>query len=180
MKLSVDHIREKGQHLQGQEPIESFPVLAGMQKDGICSFTGPVAYDIRAEREYDHLRVSGTVSVPLHLACSRCLSEYASRAATHFTIIFRRGSHEEVVAGEETELNEQDLVSATYSGDEIDLTHEIEEQIAMEIPIKPLCGEACKGLCPSCGTDLNKSDCTCQRTPINFKFSALKDFKANR
>ena len=85
-----------------------------------------------------------------------------------------------MVEEEEIELSEQDLVSATYSGDEIDLTHELEEQVAMEIPLKPLCGEGCKGLCPVCGTDLNQAACSCQREQINLKFSALKDFKVSR
>jgi uncharacterized protein len=72
------------------------------------------------------------------------------------------------------------LIATTYSGDEIDLTHEIEEQVAMDIPFKPLCGEECKGLCPVCGTDLNAADCGCSKEPVNLKFSALKDFKVSR
>jgi uncharacterized protein len=74
-------------------------------------------------------------------------------------------------------LCDDDLIASTYSGDEIDLAHEIEEQVAMEIPLKPLCDEGCKGLCPTCGTDLNTSCCSCSREPVNLKFSALKDYK---
>jgi uncharacterized protein len=70
-----------------------------------------------------------------------------------------------------------DLLSSSYSGDEIDLTHEIEEQIAMEIPLKPLCNEECKGLCHECGADLNTSTCSCSKEPVSLTFSALKNFK---
>jgi uncharacterized protein len=81
---------------------------------------------------------------------------------------------------EEVELAEQDLVSAVFSGDEIDLLPEIGEQVALAVPLKPLCSEQCKGLCPLCGADLNTAECGCSREPVNLKFAALKDFKVQR
>ena len=179
MKITVDHIHEKPILLHGDEPVDSFPVLVRMQVDGECAFTGTVRYDMTAAREYDHLRVAGRISTPLTLVCSRCLAVFESFVDTGFTILYRKGSSLESSMEEETELNDQDLISATYSGDEIDLTHEIEEQIAMEVPLKALCGENCKGLCPTCGADLNQTTCTCSDNPISFKFSALKDFKVS-
>jgi uncharacterized protein len=180
MKISVDHIQEKALTIQIDEPVDSFPVLLGMQADGTCSFIGPVRGQVSAVREYDHLRVAGNVDVAVSLTCSRCIAPYETHIGSNFTIFFRKGSVGQETDEEETELNDQDLVSATYSGDEIDLTHEIEEQVAMEVPFKPLCSETCKGLCPTCGKDLNQGDCTCKHDSVNFKFSALKDFKVSR
>lgn len=180
MKINVEHIQEKPLSMHGAEPLESFPVLVQMQDDGECRFTGPIRYDITAAREYDHIRVSGRVSTPLVLTCSRCLVDYESAVDSSFTIVFRRGTQVEAVLEGETELSEQDLVSAIYSGEEIDLTHEIEEQVAMDVPLKALCREECQGLCPDCGADLNQANCSCPKEKFNFKFSALKDFKAAR
>jgi uncharacterized protein len=180
MKISVDHIQDKALTIQIHEPIETFPVLEGMRADGTCAFNGPVSGQISAVREYDHLRITGNVAVPASFTCSRGLASYETRIGSSFTIFFRKGPVGLESDEEETELNEQDLVSATYSGDEIDLTHEIEEQVAMEVPFKPLCSEACKGLCPTCGMDLNVGNCSCGHDDVNFKFSALKDFKVSR
>lgn len=180
MKIIVDHIHEKPLALHAEESVELFPLLAEMQNNGECTFTAPIRYDILASREYDHMRVSGSVNTTVALVCSRCLVNFEASIGSAFTIFFRRGTPDEASSEEETELNEQDLISATYSGDEIDLTHEIEEQVSMEVPIKPLCGENCRGLCPECGTDLNQSACTCSGNSFNIKFSALKDFKASR
>jgi uncharacterized protein len=180
MKISVDHIQEKALTIQIDEPVDAFPVLSGMQADGACSFIGPVRGQVSAVREYDHLRVFGNVAVAVTLTCSRCLVSYETQIGSNFTIFFRKGSMGLETDEEETELNDRELVSATYSGDEIDLTHEIEEQVAMEVPFKPLCSETCKGLCPKCGNDLNQGDCSCGRDDVNFKFSALKDFKVSR
>jgi len=180
MKISVDHIQEKALIIQIDEPVDTFPVLSEMQADGTCAFSGQVRGQVSAMREYDHVRVAGTVTVPVTLTCSRCLASYETPIGSNFTIFFRKGAPGVETDEEEVELNEQDLVSATYSGDEIDLTHEIEEQISMEVPFKPLCRETCKGLCPACGKDLNQGECSCGRDEVNLKFSALKNFKVSR
>lgn len=180
MKISVDHIHEKPLALHAEEPVELFPVLVDMQAAGECTFTRPIRYDVTAVREYDHLRVTGNVNTAVSLHCSRCLTMFDSEIRSDFTIFFRRGTPDESVSEEEVELSEQDLISSTYSGDEIDLAHDIEEQVAMEVPLQPLCSTNCKGLCTECGTDLNQAACSCSGKPFNFKFSALKDFKVSR
>ena len=180
MKIRVDHLKDKPHSLNSEYPVESFPVLADMQADGICCFTGPILSEISVFQEFDHVRVSGCASARVSLVCSRCLVTYPDELNSSFTIFYRRASADDINEDDEIELNEQDLVSASYNGEEIDFTHEIQEQLAMEIHLKPLCGEGCKGLCQVCGVDLNQNDCSCQRELTSFKFAALKDFKVSR
>ncbi len=180
VKLVIDHIKDIPVPLHFEEPAEAFPLLDAMQKDQSCRITGNVVGDLVATKEYDTIRVTGRVSVPLALSCSRCLVDYGSFVDTSFTIFFRKESPDALTAEDELELGELDLLSSTYSGDEIELTHEIEEQIAMEIPLKPLCDEECKGLCHGCGTDLNVTSCSCSNEPVHMTFSALKNFKVNQ
>ena len=66
-------------------------------------------------------------------------------------------------AKERREVEEDDLATAFYDDDQIDLTHLIMEQFQLALPMKPLCTEACKGLCPQCGTNLNTGSCDCRR-----------------
>jgi len=180
VKIRIDHIKNTPYELHVEQPVDVFPVLARMQADGECVFTGPVKADIAIEREFDHLKAVGSVHVPITLTCGRCLVTYASSIDSAFRIIFRKETTRHTEVEDETELCDDDLIASTYSGEEIDLAHEIEEQVSMEVPLKPLCDDDCKGLCPSCGADLNTSTCTCPREPINIKFSALKDFKVSR
>ena len=180
MKLIVDHIKDTPLVLHIDEPVETFPLLSGMQNDESCGITGNIQGDLFVTREYENIRVTGRVTAPLGLSCSRCLVDYPSFVDTNFTIFFRKDSIKTVSTEDELELGEMDLLSSTYSGDEIDLTPEIEEQVAMEIPVKPLCSEECKGLCHQCGTDLNISSCSCSKEPVSITFSALKNFKVTR
>ena len=180
MLIPLDHIQEKPLELNGKETVECFPVLEEIQAAGDCIFIAPITYALVAAREYDHIRVTGTLSTTVRLQCSRCLTDYEAPLVSSFTIIYRRSDEAKAACEEETELSSDDLVSSTFKGDEIDMTHEIEEQVAMSVPLKPLCNEGCRGLCPDCGADLNKVACRCSERAFNFKFSALKDFKVNR
>jgi len=180
VKLVVDHIKDAPQVIQIDEPVEKFPLLAVMQNDKSCCINGNIHADLTVVREYENIRVTGRVTAPLELSCSRCLVDFTSYVDTSFTIFFRKEAATSSTTEDEIELGEMDLLSSSYSGDEIDLTHEIEEQVAMEIPLNPLCGDDCKGLCHQCGTDLNVSSCSCSKEPVSLTFSALKNFKVTR
>ena len=179
MKVRVDHIRDVSRELAFSEPIESFPLLQAMADAGECSFSGSVQASIVAEREMDHYRIEGSVRVPVRLSCSRCLALFSRELVSRFTIIFQEGVSSSEDA-DEVELAEQDLISASFSGEEIDLLPEIGEQVGLAVPAKPLCSEQCKGLCPHCGVDLNTVTCDCSREPVSLKFAVLKDFKIQR
>jgi uncharacterized protein len=56
----------------------------------------------------------------------------------------------------------------------------MQEQFYLSLPMKPLCAEDCKGLCPVCGTNLNRGTCQCQRSWDDPRFAALKNLRANK
>jgi uncharacterized protein len=180
VKIVVDQIKDTPLAIHLDEPVEKFPLLTGMQNENSCSIAGKIQGDLTVTREYENIRVAGRVTAPLALSCSRCLADFTSFVDTSFTIFYRKEAANASSDEDELELGEMDLISSTYTGDEIDLTHEIEEQVAMEIPLKPLCSEACKGLCHECGIDLNLSSCSCIKEPVSLTFHALKDFRVTR
>lgn len=178
VKVRVDEIRDKVLDLSAVEEVTDYPPLAALQESGECAFLGPLRLHLAVVREYDHIRAEGRVETRVRLVCSRCLAEYEAAVDSPFTIFYMRSAG--VPQDEEVELAEQDLISVTFEGDEIDFTDEIAEQVLVEIPFKPLCKEECKGLCPNCGTDLNTAECGCSSQQANLKFSALKNLKVNK
>jgi uncharacterized protein len=63
-------------------------------------------------------------------------------------------------AGEgEREIVEDDLSTAYYREGSLDIGELLREQFQLALPMKPLCSEACRGLCPECGANLNRTDC---------------------
>ena len=80
----------------------------------------------------------------------------------------------------ELELSEEDMSVDFIMGDEIDLDEVVREQIYFSLPMKSLCREDCRGLCPVCGINLNKEECKCRREIGHPGFSELKKLKLNR
>ena len=178
MKIRVTDITEKEKLLSGEERATSFPTLLQAQSDGECEFLSPVRISLSVVREYDHIRVHGNVGTDVKLTCSRCLNEYTDPLTSAFTIFYTRS--DDAQPEDEVELGEEDLVSVTFNGDEIDFTGEIAEQILLGLPYKPLCSDDCKGLCFSCGADLNSAACSCSETNASMVFSPLKGFKVKQ
>lgn len=178
MKIRVEGLSDKPLLLSASEPVSDFPSLTELQDNGECRFLEPLQLDFTVAKEFDHIRVHGRIKTRACFNCSRCLAEYDAPLEAEFTIFYTKASR--VPLEEEIALAEEDLVSVSYEGDTIDFTNEVEEQVLMEIPLKPLCREDCKGLCSNCGADLNAGDCECARSAAGFTFSALKDFTVNK
>jgi uncharacterized protein len=88
--------------------------------------------------------------------------------------------HSENTGGEgeaEREIEEDDLTTAYYRDETIDLGELVREQFYLALPMKPLCAEACKGLCPQCGMNLNQGTCDCRLEWQDPRFEALKALK---
>ena len=69
--------------------------------------------------------------------------------------------HEQNTGEGEREIVEDDLTTAYYRDGALDLTELLREQFQLALPMKPLCSAACRGLCPECGTNLNRTECGC-------------------
>lgn len=63
-----------------------------------------------------------------------------------------------------------------FEGTSIDITYALEQSVFLELPMKILCNENCKGLCPDCGCNLNKSSCDCANNRIDPRLAALASF----
>jgi uncharacterized protein len=74
----------------------------------------------------------------------------------------------------EREIADEDFSAAFYDNDEIDLEQLMRERFEMSLPMKPLCSEDCRGLCPVCGTNLNRGSCDCKTDWEDPRLAALK------
>ena len=64
-----------------------------------------------------------------------------------------------------------------YQGEGLLLEDVLREQVLLALPLKAICREDCKGLCPHCGRNLNQEQCNCAETPDDPRWSALKDIR---
>lgn len=178
MKIKAESLTEVPLTLTADEDLADYPVLSELAATESCTFLSPVHVSLQVAREFDHIRVHGTVSILARLSCARCLAVFDKEIVSQFTIFYAKSV--DATEDEEVALSEEDLVVAYYDSDIIDFTHEIEEQILMELPYKPLCKDDCKGLCVTCGADLNTNMCSCDRSVSGSAFSVLKNLTVKR
>jgi uncharacterized protein len=119
--------------------------------------------------------VRGHLSGQLDLACSRCLESFAAPAAIDFDLLLVPGPPN--AGAEDEELSPTDLDLDYYTGEIVDLESLLREQIILMLPLKPLCDETCKGLCPQCGANLNRETCQCKTDTVNSPFAHLAKVK---
>jgi len=119
--------------------------------------------------------VRGSVKAPLETDCTRCLTPIRRELDVVFQIDFV--GREMLPGSKETHLESNDLDTDILEGDEIDLAEIAREQILLNLPETTLCREDCRGICPTCGTDLNEGDCRCGEDEIDPRWAALKNLK---
>jgi uncharacterized protein len=119
--------------------------------------------------------VTGKVSAGLEFACSRCLEIFTEQIDAEFSTEYLLET--ERPTEEEMEIVEGDFGISYYSGEKIDILPAVMDQILLSVPIKPLCKEECRGLCPQCGQNLNVGKCNCQAEDIDERLTVLKRIK---
>lgn len=107
--------------------------------------------------------------------CARCTRpvEAEVRSTTRLLVMRKRPA----VKSGEVELAADDLGVVEVAGDELDTTPLVVEQVQLELPTRPLCRAACRGLCPICGGDRNERDCECEHQASDPRWSALAELK---
>lgn len=130
----------------------------------------------RATRKSSEVRLRGRLSATVEIDCDRCVAPVALPLDVEFDTPFVP-AESETGAGENVELGRADLDLSFYEGEAIDLDELVREQIYLALPTRQLCREDCKGLCPTCGANLNVEGCSCAQQEIDPRWSALADLK---
>ncbi|MBU1862529.1 MAG: DUF177 domain-containing protein [Candidatus Omnitrophica bacterium] len=116
-------------------------------------YTTGITLEGTALRQNDSVSVTGVIKWTCVITCSRCVKEFNSSVDEHF-----------------------DFSYDVYDKKQIDITNDVREQVIFLHEQQYLCRPDCKGLCPTCGNNLNTGQCTCSHNEIREnKFSQLKE-----
>ena len=135
----------------------------------------PVTVSGRVHRKGEEVELRGHLQTRVAIPCGRCLKSVEFPIEVAFAERFTPAvswKHEE-----QHELTADDLNVAAFEGEGIELEDLVREEIMLALPGHVLCDQACKGLCASCGADLNLSTCNCATTQIDSRWEKLKDLQ---
>ena len=133
--------------------------------EGIVSFPKEVDVKLEIKNILQSVSLTLKVNVLYFTVCDRC--------AKDITVPIEFEFESAVKVGSELEILDDDIL-VIDSSDSLDLKELVINVLLMNLPMKTLCSEDCKGLCSDCGIDLNVSECDCKKNKIDPRLSALK------
>ena len=187
MKVRIDDITSAG--IAFDQGVE-IPKLDAMflESQAGQKALDPLTVDLRLSRAGERIIVEGRIATRLGASCKRCLQEVELSLPVEFRMdLLPRGtassSSERSGARDDGEAERGgsfDLEAADreyYDGESIDVWPILREQLLLALPDYPLCGDECKGLCQSCGLDLNTGECGCRKESPDPRWAALEKIK---
>ena len=163
MLIKVNNLKE-GAHLYNiEEPIENI----GLEEP----FIDKVNIDLNLQKLHNQIILETKIQAKANFECDRCNYEFISHLGTTYKMVYLFGSN--VDDGNES-------LNVTYlpaDASEIVLDDDIRDYALLSIPMKKLCKEDCRGLCPKCGKNLNEGNCDCNSQTVDPRWMPLKDLK---
>jgi uncharacterized protein len=105
--------------------------------------------------------------------CDRCVARFEMELSPSYTMLYVF----EGVELDRLDPAEFQIISATENT--LDITEDVRQTILLSVPLKLLCNERCKGLCPNCGRNLNEGSCSCKEDDVDERWEQLRQLRAN-
>ncbi len=138
--------------------------LSGVELSGVCPFASPVEVKGEATSRAGSVQLKAKAEFDLSVSCDRCMDEIQRHESYSFSHL--------LVTSLENEEDEEEYIRV--EGESLDLDELFRGDVLLEIPMKFLCREDCKGLCPSCGQNLNHGSCGCNLHQVDPRLEVLR------
>lgn len=154
MKIDVSSIRfDLGAVLQADRKVKMDDLVL---QSRTVELPEPLHLELQVTNTGDTFIATGMLHARTVVECNRCLEKFVFPMEIAFF----------------EEIPKEGLIDEKM----IDLTDSIYEHIMLELPIKTLCNEDCKGLCLQCGQNLNIQDCGCDRQVVDPRLVKLQEY----
>jgi len=177
MKIEVEKLPEAGASF-GRDYAPDELAL----EDDRARLSETLRAEFRARRKRDEVEIEGAIKGALEADCDRCLTVTRVPIDAKFQVVYTPSDASENI--EAHELQAEDLTRVVYENGVVNLDELAREQVLLETPTRILCRQDCKGLCPTCGANLNEGlnegACQCEAQKTDSRWSALAALKDNQ
>jgi len=183
MRVNIDEIKESG--IERTWDVSREAVDEAVRGDP-AGYRASDAAHVRAhlERLGRRVRLVARAGAELTAPCRRCLVPVGVAVPVSFQLTLvpaeeaeQADRHEKREGHGEGSFSPDEVDEETYRGKVIDLDPLVREQLLLALPRYPVCKDACKGLCPVCGQNLNEKDCGCDRHVPDPRWAGLEKLK---
>ncbi len=185
MRVNIDEIKDSGLERSWEIPTVRLEEALRGDRAGYQA-VGPATVEARLERLGRRVRLLAKTTVELTSPCGRCLLPARTTVPVDFQLTLvpaeeaaegEGGGHETGEEHAEGSFTPHQVDEETYRGKLIELDPLVEEQIALALPLYPVCREGCQGLCPVCGQNQNEKACGCDRRVPDPRWAGLEKFR---
>ncbi len=164
MKINIAKIDDGLSQLELREPSRELTLLDHGH------LTGDILVKLVIDKRSDDLNLKAKVVSSAELDCDRCLRIFDKKLKSNFKIYY---------SSKYSDSEEQNTRHLSLSNPIIDLLDDVRSSLVLSLPIKLLCEENCKGLCPNCGVNWNQQECECHTEQTDSRWEPLKDLQVS-
>ena len=170
MKIDVQTLKE------GENSLELRESASGLGlRDVPCEFKSDVLVNLTLHKRNDEIVLLGRASGVVSEECSRCLKRSDRKFSVEFEVFCDKIGARKRKPQPDEEAGETYV--AHHDGKVLDIGSVVREAVMLSMPMKALCREDCRGLCPVCGVNLNEQTCGCAASKPDVRWNALAKLK---
>jgi uncharacterized protein len=162
MKIKVSELDEQGLSVTDTSAVEQAFSDASWRLEAVSLQVDPDGADVH---------VHGHLQATIPQTCGRCLESFPAKVNAPVDVTLQPRP----ATGDTVELGVDDLDVDFYENDVLDLDRVVETETTLALPMKPLCRDDCRGLCPACGGNRNVVQCSCADRAPDPRLAALRD-----
>ena len=132
------------------------------------NFDQPVEVTVRLEKSPRQIVLRSSIAASGSFSCDRCLAPFRQAISCRYSVVYIDNE------GEEEQFPPEEVRVVNRDVTVIDLAADVREMVLISVPLKLICREECRGLCSSCGTDLNAAGCDCTTENANRPWQGLE------
>jgi DUF177 domain-containing protein len=162
MKIKISNLADSNYDFEFEDDVKK------LELDEV--YKGKFHTKVNLSKFQDQIILDSNTEINAHLTCDRCAIEFDSVISSDYKMVYLLRNDD---AGNESE----NVTYISRDVDYINIRNDVRDYAMLSIPMKKLCKEDCKGLCPKCGKNLNESKCNCSTEQTEFRWQPLMELK---
>jgi uncharacterized protein len=136
-------------------------------------FPSDVAVQTTLDKTPNQILLTSQIHVTASVVCDRCVASFTKELNPSYSMFY-------MFEGSEYEHMDPAEFQVVPTGQHvIDIADDVRQSVLLAVPLKLLCKESCKGLCPSCGQNLNEGSCSCREELTDSRWDQLRKLQSN-
>ena len=169
MKLDLNEVATHlGKRIRYE--IDESPIV---DEESGLKCVAPIKGEVTFSNTGTHIVARGGFTTSIELECARCLEKFRGKVASPVEEELELPVPLVELEGDEAEEPPVKELEGIFVDNVLDITELLRQDILLAVPVKPICSDTCKGLCPHCGKNLNQGPCECPQGEVDSALAKL-------